>query len=710
MSFIWWGRFSYDLLLIGAVDGFVVALIVSSIVIYFVKKLRENERLAGEAIQAATVRAEIEKIKSETILAAIGDGISIQDTDFKVLYQNQIHKDLAGDHIREHCFKAYGRKDHVCEGCPLAESFKDGRIHKLEKSRSENNKQIYVEIIASPLFDTSGKIIAGIEVVRNITERKQAEEELRRYHQHLEDLVKERTADLTMANEFLHMEVAERRRIEEEIKSFSQKLEAIINSSSDFILLKDKDFRYLVVNEECGKFFNLPVKDIIGKTDFDFMQKEAAEACRRGDEEALKSDGPIHTEECVKDRWLHVVKQRVVDSEGNLIGIAAVIRDITDRKKMEEELLKAQKLESLGILAGGIAHDFNNALTGILGNISLARMFVNPEDKISRRLAAAEKATLSAQNLTQQLLTFSMGGAPVKRITSIAVLLEESTAFALRGSNVRCECSIDKDLWPVEADEGQISQVISNLIINAQQAMPEGGIIKVIAENITIDAGNPFLLESGKYLKISIEDQGIGIPEEHLTKIFDPYFTTKQKGSGLGLATTYSIIKNHSGHIAVESKLSVGTTFYIYLPASKEQTLIKKEVEETPVAGSGKILVMDDETDIRESISEALTLLGYEICLAGDGAKAIELYKKARESGNPFSAVIMDLTISGGMGGKEAIKNLIEIDPEVKAIVSSGYSNDPVMSDFMKYGFRDVITKPYKIKDLSRVLHRVITG
>jgi len=536
-----------------------------------------------------------------------------------------------------------------------------------------------------------------------------AEEDMRKYRENLEELVKERTADLLVANEFLQLEITERKMAEENLKSFSQKMETIINSSSDFIILKDKDFRMLVANEQTAKFLNTPVKDTIGKTDFDFMSKEAAERCRRSDEVALRSDGPVHSEECIRDRWFHVVKQRVMDSDGNITGIVAVIRDITERKKMEEELLRGQKLESLGVLAGGIAHDFNNALTGILGNIALAKMLVNPEDKISKKLAAAEKATLRAQKLTQQLLTFSMGGAPVKKITSIAELIEESTDFALRGSSAKCEYSIAKDLWPVEVDEGQIGQVIGNLIINAQQAMPEGGTIKVRAENIAVTADNPFSLKAGRYLKISIEDQGIGISGEHLSKIFDPYFTTKQKGSGLGLATTYSIIKNHAGHITVESKLGVGTTFYIYIPASEKKALIRKDAEKSHMPGNGKILVMDDEIDIRESIGEVLTLLGYEISLAGNGIKAIELYTKARESGNPFDAVIMDLTISGGMGGKETIKKLFEIDPHVRAIVSSGYSNDPIMSEFKKYGFRDVIVKPYKIEELSRVLHRVVT-
>ena len=792
-------------------------------------------------IREAVKKIAEEKAKSEAVLGAIGDGISIQNIDFKIMYQNQTHKDMAGSHVGEYCYKAYNDREKVCEGCPVEMSFNDGLIHKTEKCVLPGKKMSHIEITASPLKDSAGKTIAGIELVRDITERKHTEElinrlyhqnelilncagegiygvdtngnttfanpaaakmigwepgeiigkfqhgilhhskpdgtpypgeecpiyaafkdgfvhhvtdevfwrkdgtsfpveyistplkendrivgavvvfkdvtmrkrleeELRKHREHLEEIVKERTADMAIGIDLLQVEVEERKQAQEEIKNFSRRPETIINASSDIIILKDKDFRFLVVNEQCAKFLNADIRDITGKTDSSFMSIETAEACRKSDEDAMKSDSPVHTDECVGGRWMHVVKQRVTDSEGNPAGLVAIIRDITERRKMEEELLKAQKLESVGLLAGGIAHDFNNALTGILGNISLAKMLVGPEDKIFKRLTSAEKATVRAQKLTHQLLTFAMGGVPIKQIISIAELLDESIDFTLKGSNIRCNYSIAKNLWPVEIDEGQINQVLSNLAINAQQAMPEGGILKVRAENITADIDKPFLLKGGKYIKISIEDSGIGIPEEQLARIFDPYFTTKQKGSGLGLATTYSIIKNHDGHIIVESKLGIGTIFHIYLPASGKEVPAKKDLEEGPIAGNGKILIMDDEADIREAAGEALTFLGDEISLAENGIKTIELYKKAIESRNPFDVVIMDLIIPGGMGGKETVKKLIEIDPHIKAIVSSGYSNDPVIADFEKYGFRDFIIKPYKVEDLGKVLHRVLTG
>lgn len=382
----------------------------------------------------------------------------------------------------------------------------------------------------------------------------------------------------------------------------------------------------------------------------------------------------------------------------------------TERKNMEAELQKAQKLGSLGILAGGIAHNFNNILTAIAGNISLAKMYAKPGLEVFDILTEAEKASLKAKNLVQQLLTFSTGGMPKKKAISIAKLIKDSANFALSGSNVRCAFSILDDLWTVEVDEDQISHAINNLIINAKQAMSEGGVIKVSTENITIGSENFLPLKDGKYINISIEDQGSGIPEEDLQKIFDPYFTTKQGGSGLGLATAYSIIKKHDGHITVESKPGVGTTSYIYLPAYEEKILTMNSEGKVSItsSGRGKILVMDDEEIVSSVVGRMLAQCGYEADFAKDGTEAITLYKKAKASDQPFEAVIIDLIIFGGMGGKEAIKKLFEIDPDVKAIVSSGYSSDPVMANFKDYGFKSVLSKPYKMEELCKVLHSVI--
>ena len=390
------------------------------------------------------------------------------------------------------------------------------------------------------------------------------------------------------------------------------------------------------------------------------------------------------------------------------IKVTTIAHDITEKKRLEQELLKAQKLESLGVLAGGIAHDFNNFLSGIMGNISLAKLEADQGEDMIEALDEALRVTSRASALTRQLLVFSKGGAPVKKTASIAEVLRDSAVFALRGSKVKCEFNIDDNLWPVRVDLGQFSQVLHNLALNAVQAMPQGGTIRLCARNATLEAQSGLPLEAGRYVKISMQDEGLGIPREHLAKIFDPYFTTKHRGSGLGLTMTYTTIHAHNGHIAVDSEMGKGSTFRIYMPASDEKLVESEDRKVRLKKGKGHILVMDDDEAIRKVTEKILMELGYKVRCASDGAETIALYQEAARSGQPFDAVIMDLTIPGGMGGKEAIQQLLRIDPQAAAIVSSGYSNDPIMADFEQYGFRGVATKPYRIEKLSWVLHDVL--
>jgi len=392
-----------------------------------------------------------------------------------------------------------------------------------------------------------------------------------------------------------------------------------------------------------------------------------------------------------------------------------IIERTTELKQTYKQLYHAQKMESVGILAGGIAHDFNNLLTVILGNILLAKRDVDPEDKVFNVLLEAEDASLRAKDLTQELLTFSKGGEPIKRTISVAKLIEDTVNFTIRGTNVTCKFEIPDNLYNIDGDDVQITQVISNIIINADQAMLEGGTIRVRCENVTISSENEntTLPENENFIRISIEDHGTGMPKEQISLIFDPFFTTKEKGSGLGLATAYSIIKKHGGQITVESEVGTGSTFYIYLPAAQEEVSPKADVDviEKPPEGSGeRILVMDDDENIRFLLSEILTSYGYMTESACDGAQAIELYKKAHESTNQFDLVILDLTIPAGIGGKETIKELIKIDPDVKGIVSSGYSNDAIMANYRQYGFSGVISKPYRPDDLVRVVQDVFNS
>jgi len=398
------------------------------------------------------------------------------------------------------------------------------------------------------------------------------------------------------------------------------------------------------------------------------------------------------------------------DRASRIIGVVLVFRDTTDKRRMEEELLKAEKLQSVGVLAGGLAHDFNNLLTAVLGNISMAKMYVDNRSKAFARLTEAESASRRATDLTYQLLTFSKGGAPVKKTTSISDIIRESANFTLSGTTIAPQFSVSESVWPVDVDAGQMSQVFNNLIINAIQAMPHGGTIAFTVENTVLSENSFATLPPGSYVRISVQDSGSGIPEEHITKIFDPYFTTKQHGSGLGLASVYSIVKRHDGHITIESKPGQGATFRIYLPAAGNGAAESAAGDATVVDGRGKILVMDDEQIVRDISGDMLQALGYDVDYATNGSEAIAMYRHARETNKPFQAVIMDLTIPGGMGGKDAIEQLLSLDPDVKAIVSSGYSNDPIMADYKTYGFKGVIIKPYSIDAFSKMLRDVITG
>ncbi len=397
-------------------------------------------------------------------------------------------------------------------------------------------------------------------------------------------------------------------------------------------------------------------------------------------------------------------------------SVALLENEINHRKQMEEEILKAKKLESLGVLAGGIAHDFNNLMSAVVGYISLARMEMKPGSKGFKNLVEAEKASIQTKGLTARLITFSKGGGPIKETVSIGDLVKNSVGFSLKGSGIDARFSIPADISPAEVDEDQMKQVIYNIVTNAQEAMVGQGTINVSCENVNIGGKDALTLKDGKYVKISIKDQGVGISEEDLIKIFDPYFSTKdmgtQKGMGLGLAVSDSIVKQHKGLITVESELGTGTTLYIYLPASVKEIVeaapVKKPAPEISVTQGGKILVMDDEELLRDVTKALLTRLGYNAEVAVEGVEAIEMYRKAMESEKPFDMVILDLTNKVGMGGAETMAKLLEIDPAVKAIVATGYSNDPIMSNFREHGFRGALPKPFTLDQLKTALQAAI--
>ncbi len=392
-----------------------------------------------------------------------------------------------------------------------------------------------------------------------------------------------------------------------------------------------------------------------------------------------------------------------------------VVRDISERSQTERELVKARQLESIAALSGGIAHDYNNLLTAIIGNITLAQTYLDPDDKVFLLLSQALRASQTAKDLTQKLITFSKGGTPDKKIADVANLVRSTTEFTLSGSNVKCNYHFAENLLPLEVDGQQIGQAIHNVIMNAREAMPQGGSLDVSAENVKSSELIPGL-RNGKYIKISITDQGKGISKKNLDRIFNPYFSTKKqgdkKGTGLGLSICHSIIKKHGGNVTVSSKYNKGATFHIYLPCATckvpDQQFGETYEQEIPIFGEGRILIMDDEAMIRKLAGELLTYLGYSVDFALNGTEAVKFYKQALESDTPFDAVILDLTVKGGMGGKKTIQQLTKIDPHVVGIVSSGYSNDPVIAEYKRHGFKGVVTKPYTMGELGEKLNQAL--
>jgi PAS domain S-box-containing protein len=517
---------------------------------------------------------------------------------------------------------------------------------------------------------------------------------------------------LQKINKDYKKEIQEHKRSEEALRESEEKYRLLVENAGEAIVVA-QDGMLRFVNSRTIELSGYSAEELNSKPFIQMVHPQDRDAVHKSYIKLTNSEAvparytfrAMHKDTSV--RWVEI--SVVMISWEGAPATLNFLSDITEKRQLEEELVNARKLESVGVLAGGIAHDFNNILGGIMGNLSLAKMDLDPGGTTYNFLDGAEKASQRATALTHQLLTFAKGGAPVKQITLISKVIMDCSAFALCGSRVRCDFKLPMDLWPVEIDVGQISQVIHNIIMNADQAMPDAGVIQVSAENIAVDTNHGLPLPSGRYVKIAFQDPGMGIPEAELSNIFDPYFTSKPEGNGLGLTTAYSIVKRHEGHISVQSQMGVGTRFDVYLPAAAENGAPKTTEEMSrALTGMGKILAMDDEEMIRGLFQHMLPRMGYTVEVARDGNDAIESYRRAMESGEPFDAVILDLTVPGAMGGKEALDRLRRMDATVKAIVSSGYSNDPIMSDYQKYGFSGVVAKPFNLRSLGKALAELL--
>jgi PAS domain S-box-containing protein len=522
-------------------------------------------------------------------------------------------------------------------------------------------------------------------------------------------------------------DVTERKRFEQQIAAEKESLAVTLRSIGDGVITTDVHGKIIMINNEAERLTGWTSQEAIGqplKSIFDVTidlaaQAKAQKSGYRTEAQSILLNLPENATLTSRDGHERVIEQvasPIRDNKNEVAGVVLVFRDITERQRIDAERRKAETLEQLGLLAGGIAHDFNNLLTAIIGNISLASLLLPPNDEMASRLDDAKNASMRARDLAQQLLTFARGGAPIKKTASIGKLIQDTVSFSLRGSHSRSEFQFGADLWPAEIDSGQISQVVANLVVNADQAMPNGGTLHVSCENFRYTSTtSPAIpdLSPGDYIRIKIHDEGVGIPEKYLKRIFDPYFTTKPKGNGLGLATAYSIIKNHNGLITVESEVHLGSTFNLYLPAALHQELpVEQQAAPItgPITGTGRVLVVDDEEAIRALVEFTLSRLGYQVTQAATALEGVNIYREKLEVGERFDAVILDLTLPGGMGGKEALKKLIEIDPTVNAIVSSGYATDATMSRYQDFGFRGVIAKPYEAGELGKIVHDVISS
>jgi len=543
--------------------------------------------------------------------------------------------------------------------------------------KTASGRECYLFFDAAPIRNAEGEVMAVIETVQDFTERRRTEEEL----------------------EFKNV-----------LLSTQQE------TSIDGILVVDEGSNIISYNRRFIEMWDIPPELPEAATDEPVLRMVTTRVAEpesflarvrylydhreeKSHEEILLMDGRVF------DRY----SSPMTGADGRYFGRVWYFRDISERKRMSEELLKAEKLESLGVLAGGIAHDFNNILTGILGNLSLANSRLEADHRIAGYLRDCEKAAVRAGKLTQQLMTFARGGEPVKKLIDPVSLIRETVSFVLRGSNVRGNIELEDNLWCVEADSGQLSQALHNVVLNAAQAMPDGGEVKVLARNETLGAENGHQLPAGHYLGIVIEDRGCGIPQENLARIFDPYYTTKPEGSGLGLTSFYSIVRRHGGAVEVSSTVGTGSSIIILLPALPGgQPEVEQSQTVSEPSGSGRILIMDDEDMIRDIASEILELKGYFVEGCVDGREAVERFRSARERNAPFDAVILDLTVPGGMGGMKAAAHLLEIDPDAVLIVTSGYSNDPVVANYRQYGFSGVVSKPFDAAGLAREVARLI--
>ena len=655
-------------------------LLEEGIFLAFTRDITEHKRADNALIS--------EKSFLRSLIDSVSDAIYFKDSTGIYIGCNKASEKLIGLPEKEQIGKSdFDFFDHdFAEAIRIDDNmiFEGGVVVRAEEwLTSAEGKRVCLDSVKAPIFTPDGRLLGLVGISRDITEQK---------------------------------------RIEEELDHSQKLLYSILENAPFACCVKDaKDgFRTVLWNKAAEQVFGVSAEDMLGKSTKDltcFLPEEQAQSSLAEDLAVVASKALLNIPEKVSTHpdkgviYVHARKIPLIDCDGEVSHIVDICDDITEQRYLLAELVKKQKMESLGVLAGGIAHDFNNILTGIIGNISFARTYIDDSHKSATMLLKAEKAANRAAELANQLLTFAKGGEPIKKAVSVKHILEESASFVLRGSNVSYDIGIPEDLAAIHADEGQIGQVISNIIINAAQAMPGGGRVTITGEEVAVAGSNTWLVTPGSYVKLTLTDSGCGITEEDQKRVFDPYFTTKSGGSGLGLALSQSIISRHGGYIGLQSVVAKSTSFEILLPVSGDKVTRQKQGT-APVAACGKnrfsLLVMDDEELITDIASCMLGDQGYEVQTCASGEEAIRLYKAAWDTGSSYSAVVMDLTIPGGMGGSEAAQHILAINPKARLIVSSGYSNGPVMAEHSRFGFCAVLKKPYNSEEILSVIEAVL--
>jgi PAS domain S-box-containing protein len=613
-------------------------------------------------------------------------GIVIVSKSFRFEKVNPAFCDLLGytePELQALTFKDITHPDYIEGDLEHVKAIAEGKsqVYCTDKQYlHKNGDMIWSSVTITAIRNSKDEFLYFVAMIQDITDRKKAENALITEKERLTVTLRSIGDAVIATDTFGHITLMNK--VAETLTGWSLS-EALGRPLSDV---------FVIINEQTRQPCENPVDRVMRSGAIVMLQNHTMLLNREGGEIVISDSGaPIR------------------DRDSVIIGVVLVFRDDTEKQRTRDTMRKAEQLESLGVLAGGIAHDFNNLLGGLFGYIDMARDGIRSDHEAIRNLDKAFSVFGRAKDLTSQLLTFAKGGAPARKTKSLPPLINDTVRFALSGSVVKAEFFIDPGLKPCDIDENQMSQVLDNITINARDAMPRGGTITVSAVNLTSDTPLPPILKAGPYIRVSVSDQGTGIAQDHIVHIFDPFFTTKQKGSGLGLAVCYSIIKRHDGTLEVESQLGKGSTFHIYLPVSTKAVSTELSSSVTNIhKGSGRILVMDDEDYIRDIAGTMLSDMGYEVSTATCGEEAIELFSEAQKTEKPFHLVILDLTVPGGMGGKEAKDCIRKIMVDVKIVASSGYSEDPVIAYPANNGFDASLMKPYKKAELAETVRRVL--